>query len=397
MKLAGIDRVLGLELNSLGSQQYSCRYCIVLKKSNNLIVEKKDVLTGSLNVILEELPKNIPTSVVLSGKGIIHKTQQAPVAHSKDHLFSSVFPSIEQHQFYTQFFREGEATLISIARKQGVDELINKLDGVGVRVLMLSFGAIVTSLIWTQLNSYGEEIQFDGHDFKVSPEKRFISYQFDQEKRNKFPTKIGLELIPEENLVSYAAAFQLHLHQQIEAIIANNDKIIERFSNFFAVANLKNKTAIFLSVLFGALLCSFLTFSYYNQKNAELLKKVGSKLSSIDQTDFLRKNISENELLLKKLNWANGYNHGYLINDMGHSMPRQLSLSYIGLNQFKTEEEQLLRVPIIRVNGFTDNLSAVNNWIFVLKEKKWIKGVKLLKYQEDEESGRYQFSLLINY
>lgn len=397
MLFDALNTVLGVELHGFGDNSYSCRFCQLTKKNDELHIESKKVIDGPLNKVLEGLPKNIPVALTLTGKGIIHKNIQVATDTLPEQLLQQAFPSVEAKDFYVQTYIHGSNALGSIIRKQGVDELLDKLKRAGLNVYMLSLGGIVTAPIWPQLNIYSTEMRFAGHGFVLTAERHFMSYNADASLKNDFQVKIEQELIPEENLLAYAAAFQLILHQKLAPIIADVESVNTALADFLGNAELKKKGLIFLFALFGLLLLSFGLFSYYNQENAKLAQQVGAQTANADQTDLLKKNIAGNEYLLKQLNWNGGYNYGFLLNEIGRSMPRQLSLHDVAINDFKTEAEKAERQPSVKIIGSTDNLTAVNNWIFVLKEMPWVKSAKLLKYQEDQETTDYQFSLIVTY
>lgn len=100
---------------------------------------------------------------------------------------------------------------------------------------------------------------------------------------------------------------------------------------------------------------------------------------------------------MKRLGWNGGYNYGYLLNELGSSAPNRLVLTNVLMNDYKTDQEKQLMEPNIRIKGTTDNLAAVNNWIFILKEKPWVKTVRLVQYQQEAESELYEFNLLLTY
>ncbi|WP_199137837.1 hypothetical protein [Pedobacter sp. ASV12] len=397
MLFDGLNTVLGVELHSLGDNSYSCRFCQLAKKDNELHIESNKVIEGPLHKVLESLPKNFPVALTLTGRGIIHKNMQVATDTLPEQVIQQAFPSIEVKDFYVQSYVQGNNALGSIIRRQGVDELLDKLGRAGLKVLMLSLGGIVTAPIWPQLNIYSTEMRFAGHGFVLTAERHFMSYSAEAGLKHDFQVKIEQELIPEENILAYASAFQLVLHEKLTPILANVERVNSAFSDFLGNASLKKKALIFLFGLFGLLLISFGLFSYYNQENAKLAQQVGAQTASADQTDLLQKNIASNEYLLKQLHWNGGYNYGFLLNEIGKSMPRQLSLHEVAVNDFKTDAEKAERQPSIKILGSTDNLTAVNNWIFVLKEMPWVKSAKLLKYQEDQETTAYQFSLIITY
>jgi len=397
MQVESLHQCIGVELNINHDHVYSCRFCLLSKKDQTLTIERKKITEGTLNTIIEALPRNYPVALTLTGKGIIHKNLNAEANLTSAQIFQNAFPAIDQKDFYIQNYFEKGCGLVSIIRKTQVDDLLEKLKRAGLKIYSLSLGAIGTNLIWPQLNIYANEIQFDGHQFNLNEQKQFLTYQYKAEFNSKFPVKIEQEVIDERNVLAYASAFQLLLHEKITPVIADVDAVNNDFSNFLAHAKLKKNALRFLFALFALLLISFVLFSYYNQENAKLAQQVVLQTANADQTDLMNKNIAENEALLKQLNWNGGYNYGFIITEIGKTTPKHLQLKEITVNEFKAEIEKAERIPSIKIVGTTSNLTAVNNWIFVLKEKSWVKTVKLLKYQEDSETEEYEFSLFLTY
>lgn len=397
MLSTGLTKVLGVELCHNGSGQYSCRSLELHRKGNELEIIGKKITNGPLGKILESLPKATPIAFVLSGKGIVHKNANIQEGGT-DHiaLFRSTFSSIEIKDFYIQQYT-GEANVcLSIARRDMVGELLDKLKRAGLQIYSLSLGGPVAVHVLPQLNRYGDEMVFDGHCFALA-DKQFQAYSFNTEFVASFPLKMGEEVIAEELIVAYAAAFQLMLHEQLPMVIADVEEVNTDFRRLVSSQQWKKRTMLFLFGLFALLLVSFGMFSHYNQQNERLLKEVGAQTSSAEQMELLQQHIVKQEQLLKQLNWNGGYNYGFLLNEIGRSMPRQLNLLGVAMNDFKTEQEKSERVSNIRIKGITGNLTAVNNWIFVLREKTWVKSAKLLKFQEEQEGDQYQFDILINY
>ncbi|MBB2145776.1 hypothetical protein GM921_09780 [Pedobacter sp. LMG 31464] len=396
MPVENLGRVLGVELNRLEENQFSCRYCLLEREKENLNIELQKIVEGTLVEVLASLPKNHPIALTLTGKGIIHKNVQLSGASESESLFQQTFAGIEPQDFYRQHFGQEEYFLISIIRKQVIDELLGKCKGAGLRVFALSLGGIVTAPIWSQLNCYGRELQFDGHVFDTSTEGQFKSYRMGANVKARFLLKLEQEPIVEEHVLAYASAFQLILHEKLSLIVADVDSVHQEFSAFLENASLKKKVLLFLGVLFGLLLISFLVFGYYNQQNVILNGQVGEQVTSADQIDLLQKSNAEQIALLGELHWNGGFNYGFLMDEIGEELPRQVQLTAIDM-KIKPEQEKLTAVPTLDIKGKTTNLTAVNNWIFVLKDKPWIKSVRLIKYQEDQESEAFQFNIQLTY
>ncbi|MBB6273352.1 hypothetical protein HDF26_003812 [Pedobacter cryoconitis] len=386
-----------MELKWLTDTTFSCRFCVLTKTKNSLTITSKKVVEGSLSAVIESLPRNYPVALTLSGKGTLHKIITAEAGLNAEQALKHAFPGVEEDDFYAQLFTDEGISLVSIIRKSMADPLLDKLTRAGIKIYNLTVGAMVTANVWTQLNVYSKEILFDGHLFSLSETKTLLNYSAHPDSKNEAPVKIGDEAIAENMIVAYAAAFQLILHDRLLMVAADVDTIQTAFKNFLEQAKLKRQFMVLIFSLFFLLLISFLLFSYYNSENSRLVREVGTQTASADHTEFLQRHISENEYLMKKLGWNGGYNHGYLLNELGSSAPNRLILKNILMNDYKTDQEKQSMEPNIRITGTTDNLAAVNNWIFILKEKPWVKTVRLVQYQQEAESELYQFNLLLTY
>ncbi|WP_410221216.1 PilN domain-containing protein [Pedobacter sp.] len=393
----GFQTVLGVELYIQSDHTYSCRYCLLNRKGNEIRIQACKKAEGSLVNVIAALPKEYPVVLVLTGKGLLHKNIQLTDDAPLTRLFQQAFPAIAPQQFYIQFFKQEAFGLLSVVRKEGVDELLDKLKLAGLKVYSISLGAVHTIHIWPQLNLYGNNLHYDGHVFELDEKRNLISYKIDPEIKNSFPLKLGQEPIAEENIGAYAAAFQFLLHQKLQMVIADVASVNTSFIKEQFNIKLKQRALWFLMTLFGLLLISFASLTHFNQQNEKLLQQVGAQTASADQLALLKTNVGKNEQLLKELNWNGGYNYGWLLNEIGQSKPGQLTLNEIHINDFKTETEKQDKTPQIKITGVTNNLTAVNNWIFLLKEKKWVKTAKLTSYQEDPEKEQYLFNFLITY
>ena len=397
MLSAELTTSLGIELKWLTDTTFSCRYCVLTKNKNSLTISAKKVVEGSLSTIIESLPRNYPVALVLSGKGTLHKIINTEDGSDSGQMLKHAFPGLEEHAFYSQIFTDESISLVSVVRKSVADPLLEKLERAGIKIYNLTVGAIVMTQIWPQLNIVNKEIRFDGHFFNVSDSKALLNYSVNPDFRQELPFKIGDENVPENIVVAYAAAVQLILHDRLALVTTNSDAIEISFRTFLEQARLRKQLMVLTFGLFFLLLISFLIFSYYNSENSRLVREVGNQTASADHSELLQRHIAENEYLMKRLGWNGGYNYGYLLNELGSSAPNRLVLKSIQMNDYKTDEEKRNMEPNIRVTGTTDNLVAVNNWIFILKEKPWVKTVKLVQYQQEAESDLYQYNLLLTY
>jgi len=391
------DHVLGIELNFLDDNQYGCSYTLVERKKIKLDIVADKHFRGNLVQLLEKIPRNHPIAISFSGKGIVHRNLEITNDQSGSKLFQKAFPAVEEKDFYAQEFLAGTSALISIVRKSIVDELLEKFTRAGMKIYSISLGGMVSFHIWNHLQPKEDVLLFGNHSFNLSQDGLFLSYKYSQLESEDSSDISKMNNLNTHQVLAYASAVQLFLHDRVDLIQAEIVSIENVFINFIETQKLKKSAMFFLFGMFILLTISFWVYSHYNSKNAILTQQLGNQSSNSDQLELMHRNIADNEQLLKYLNWNGGYNYGFLTDEIGSSKPRRVTLTSIAYNDYKTELEKQNRNPQIAISGETDNLSAVNNWIFILKEKKWVKTVKLLRYQDDAETENFSFSLLIYY
>jgi len=397
MLVSGLDKVLGVELKFLEENLISCRFLLVSRQGNKVDFEKGRQMVGNLVEVLDSLPKKYPVALSLTGKGVLNKHVEVDAGDGNKALFGYAFAAVEQKDFYVQEFLDGQRGLVSIIRRQFVEELLERMERCGLKVYSLSLGAMPTVHIWAQLKNDASVVGFDGHVFSLNNAGRFLSYQMGEVSGSDLEFKEGGLTIAQQQVLAYASAFQLLLHDRLEVVNTDVDSVNLRFANFLSLSALRKKGLYFLVSLFVCLIVSFVLFWNYNAENERLLNLQGERTAGEDQRATLQQGVLESEMGLKQLNWNGGYNYGFLLNEVGSTVPMQIRLKEIGINAYRSEKEKSERLPLIWVSGTSSDALRVNNWIFELKKKAWVKSVILISYQKDLQGGGNVFTLTISY
>ncbi|MDN3588105.1 hypothetical protein QWY86_15585 [Pedobacter aquatilis] len=390
-----LNTVMGLELILLGDNLYRCHACLLSKKGSILGIQSKSIMEGTLVQVLEKIPRNYPIALNLTGKGILFKHLTDNGDRDVAEVFSSVFPGVLATDFYVQQFSSGKHSVLSIMRRTATDIILQTFRQSGIKVLALTFGASVTSCIWSLLELDGMYLSFQGHQFKLDGGMQLLEYNHRSIIQSEQIQNIAGQELADKYLIAYAAAFQLLLYKQMNMLWAEVPEVKVAFENFLQDSILKKRALVFMGILFLSLITSFLVFSHYNSENSRLSGVAGTLAASENQLDLFKQDIAEQEALLKKVSWNGGYPPGFVLKEISSTCPRQLSLLKISMNPLSKEPTD--ERPVILLSGLSGNLTAVNNWIFLLKERKWVKLVKLQGYSADPESGNYRFNLKIGY
>lgn len=390
------SRVLGVEVRFLDEGIYESRTVLLERIKGKLEIRASSEYQGNLVQVLERIPKQYPIALSVVGKGVVHKNIAGSSRQSDVQRFQLAFPSSTEKDFFVQVYSGENSGLISIARKVMMEDLLLKMKGSGLQVLSVNLGGIVTSHLWGHLKHEGNSISFDGHVITFDENRIFNAYQYIGQINSLVNTVQTDNIGKTSELVAYASALQLMLHDNTERIELDSDQIAADYLDYVEKERLKSRGMFFLIGMFILLLISYVLYSHYNLENAALTQYAGRLNSSDEENAQLQRSIRSSEQFLSSVNWNGGYNYGFLTDEIGKSKPRQIWLTSMSFNDAKYQNDAGVSSNLV-IQGGTSNLVAINNWIFLLKERKWVSSVRLLDYRENPQDENYLFNILIQY
>ncbi|OWK68714.1 hypothetical protein [Pedobacter sp. AJM] len=394
---AHFKQILAIEFVLIGEANYRCTYALVTQKGNSIDAANHIIVEGSLVQVIAKLPRNYPTVLSLNGKGIVHRTLNNPGDKSSQH-FSQAFPALEKKDFYVQQVQQGQFCCVSLVRRTLADDLLGKLKSAGLPIYMLALGGLALVSIWELIEQKEQMLDLMGHCFEVSERKEPQGYKYIQSEGGAEKVKLAGITISSVLVLPYALAFQLFMYGKIRPVTAEHEGLALDLKNFLENAGLKRTGTIFVFGLLGLLVLSFILLMHFNRENYSLSERVGKLTATADQAELLKKEVGNQEHLLSKFGWNGGYNRAFLLSEIGASKPRALTLREIHFKQASDLQDKVKRLQtLINIKGETSSLTHINNWLFILKEKKWVSDVSLLRYQLDSNSGQFLFDVLIQY
>ncbi|ATP58021.1 hypothetical protein CPT03_16885 [Pedobacter ginsengisoli] len=390
----------GAEVHLKQDGSYDVRLVkLSLNKKLIQIGDKKRYSGSSSKIVSDNLIE--PLAITITGKGVlIKKTNRLEIISegSLQHLF----PTFKLAEFYIQHFPAGEHSYIAIIRKEIADTVIEAFKKQGVDVFMLSLGPFVVDQVIPQINSYEGVLKFDGHQVALNTEKDWASYMYDADVKSTFPLKIDIEKMPEEFLVAYATAFQFILNDKLDLIEVASGQISEQLSELMAKQKFKKYGAAALFFFFGLLMLNFLVLSAYNSNNQELMSKAGQQSYIYENRQKLEEEVKGKENLVKKLGWNKGYSYAYLCDQIGSSVPKEVLLDELLINSLSggstgVVKETQPETGHLIIKGQTSSIYAINEWIYNLQQKGWVKNVQLEKYTADDQKQAQVFTISLKY
>lgn len=387
----------GIEIHILPGGTYSFRLCTIAVHEKELTIENR-FETTEIGEILKKLDKTQPLALTITGRGILIKKANNPGEADGTNL-NKLFPNLKADQFYVQIFDSNLNSWVAIIRKEVADGLMSLFIDQGLKVLHVGVGPFAVTHILKQLNSYGNELVFNGHQIRISEGTNWRDYQYIEGSAAEFPLKLGIEPIKEELLLAYSAAFQLALYDVLPVTGLQGHPAEETLMEYKEEQKFKFRGMSILGGLFVALILNFLLFQYYQEKNEQLISAVNRTTSSAEQLMKQEMLVNSNLTILKDLGWNKGISLAWLADQIGQTVPANLKLTEVYFNppQHIKYQQDDYQVGLIRIVGNTKELKNINSWIYKLQEEQWVKQVKLERFSVADEDGKQSFQLLINY
>jgi len=399
-KYQWLNSCTGIEIHILPDGSLSGRYCMVTTGKDSLDIIEKGLLDENLLSVSSKLPGR-RVALTLTGKGVLVKKITEDNAGGSLQL-NNLFPNLKAEDFYVQHFVSGSNIFISIIRRELVDDILLKLQKHGVEILLVSVGPFSASHILRQLNFYGGEAVFDGHQISSNKEHEWEEYKYVKGAQTGFPLKIGIEVVSEQLVLAYAAAFQLALYPRLDAVSLPVDRIEEQLVDFEQKQKFNFRGAVILSAFFLLLLVNFIAFTHFNSLNESLLSQVNHSASSVESMQKTENEIKVKENLIKELGWAKGINYAWICDQLGQSVPAGLKLKQLAVNPVNGTETNRQRREVfdtgkLMISGDAGEISEVNDWILRLKSVSWIKQVNLESFSPSADDEKQSFIISIKY
>jgi hypothetical protein len=396
-----ISQVAGVSIHFKpeGTAVFNC--CSISASGNRLDIDQK--LPDMLSV--EELNKHLPSKIAialnLSGKGILHK-QVEKIIEVNQGNFSKILPNGNMDDFYVQNFISGDWSFVSIIRKTDADKWIAQLKHLNFIPLSLSLGPYPIEHILPQLNVYGDDIQFNGNIIERNDRGEWKSCRFEESAFTPFALKVESEVIDEKLVIPYASAFQLILASKLDMIQTEVPLLNSEFRNKLNDQKLKVNGSLILFSFFVLLLINFVLFSQLNASNSNLASQVSRFARNTSSAQDIDDQIRKKEGLLESIGWEEGINKSALIDQLAALMPAEITLKEVAIDPIDLNTSRIQRSLLffnrrIRINGTSDKIVPVNEWMARIKTRPWVKNLQMGNYTYNNELNTGQFTIILDY
>lgn len=392
-----VTELVGLEVKFQqdGSSSLSMVHLKKEKGQVEIVFSQNDL---SLEDCLASLPKDVPLSIVFSGKGIVCKKVQGSDA-GLDAAIASVVPNAQVADFaYDTAASAGQLT-VALVRKSRCEAILEAL--LAARVYPIGVGLEFMPLLRFKelLGLEMDTFTVGGYQLKWNKAQELSEFTASAEVGDIL--KIGDMRIIGASTLAYASAFvallnpqELHTANFSQAQVPHAEFLEKKLFKFSFVASL---VAVLL-----ILIVNTLAFTSQFSKN-ESLKQDSYRFEGKTE-DIKKEEISllEKENFLKQNGWMHKSKLSFMCDKLAATVPGSIILQDFSINPLHIDNSQAVKKSNfldkkLILKGKCLKSSDLSNWIQILKHLNWISDVQMVDYTHDHAHNSAIFNIEITY
>jgi hypothetical protein len=381
-----LKKIAGLHIHLLPDDQVRIHY-VILEKKKNLISVLNSWEFTSLQELIERVDLGIPISLSLDGKGILTKRLSSGTGDSP---VRQVLPHADDHAFYYSLLQEGSWAMISLGRKDLVEQYIEKLRQANFSIAQVSLGSLSINAIVPFLASPDMEIQLlhqrvlicDGLIQEVKPGSANETITLGEEQLN---SKI---------LQPYANAVQQLLRQPMREV--SSFALIHQ--EWLHQVLFKKLIISGLSFYFLILFINFFVFQDVSNTNVRLTNQLNQHKYHLAQQIELEEKVNKQEKLQSLLGLGRQSLFSYYADRLSASLYKEILLTDLLIHPMEVEKGKqmfVFKVDWMEVKGVCDRPVVLNKWIEALEQQEWVEEIVEQKYTTSWQREEGTFSFLL--
>jgi|GEM_PF-3303185 hypothetical protein len=389
--LSNLKHLIGVEVIQLHGEWY---YNIVELKQikNSIDIISNYVLVQDLAAI--EVLQEVPVFVTINSQGIIHRTIDNK-SLTIDNKIQSILPNAKIQDFYYQLFSMVQGEVLSIARKQTINDIIEDLQSKGLNILNITLGSFHVQYLLPLLRDK-DIIHTSIHQLDFTNDE-LSDFSTNQEFPDGTDILIGQNWLNTILVVPFAAAFSGLL--SIANHVVETPTITKNQEEFIWNRLFKISLTAILGIFLIGLTLNFILFTQYSKTNDTLSIQAALKEQKIQTLDTLQKKINEQQGLTNLL----ASKTSYYSDRIASSLPSDIEL--FELTVFPEEKQTLYDDNTlitydnnsIIIKGNCKNSFIYNQWLKTLKNFDWAKEVKNVNYQDiNEDYSEFELKIMMN-
>src|ERR1051326_6138781 len=386
----------GVEIEILSAGKFSLHYVLLKRNKSKVSVVSSGKELVSITQLNSFIGKDVPVSVILTGKGIIRKEIPAGDLKSEKDLLQRVLPNANPGDFYLEHFKgySGQQ-FVSLVRKQAAEEVLAQLKANGLQITncFFSYNSGIRSLPLLNIDdSISNEITLRKNMLTVIGGKIENIDSTGSNEEITYP--IGSDTISSVLLLPFTLALSHFGSSEVSAV----DAINHSHSEFIEKKKFAFTSGAFVIGMLTLLLFNFFAFQHYSAAYSDLQAQVTMNEGILQRFDTLKKQVELKKQFLESKGMLQSSRTSWYSDQLCASLRDGIRLDRMNIDPLEkkdsnNEGELSFRKNSIELSGTCKKSSDLNEWMKLLRTKTWIKNVSLVLFTQDKASEEGVFTL----
>ncbi|MHC0446372.1 hypothetical protein ACWA1F_13260 [Flavobacterium sp. 3-218] len=354
---------------------------LVENKKEGLVISKKDRVSYN-GSIADKWDSKLPFFLIINTNQVIQK-EVSGIDPSDEKLLHKSFPNTNWDEFYYEIWRVKTKSVIAIARKSYIEDLLENYKTQKIEVAGISLGACSIA----DVIEYSNENEFFTNSQLVSKEENPIISINPLE--NTIAYTINELQIENRQLLAFSGILRMLLNNTANtgSVVSYSEELYDDFNqkSFF------NKgIKIMVGIVLGILVLNFLFFSHYYKLAQESSETLLVNKSSIEDVSKIKQRIIVKEEKVKDIDGRMTSRSSLMINEIASKVPSSILLTELAFNplekKVKAEEPILTKEKLMVISGSTIANQDFTKWVEEMEKLKWVDKVLITHFGKNEEN-----------
>jgi hypothetical protein len=396
-KLLQSSVISEVHINVIPEDGLDLNIVLVRRRKNNLEIEHSCHFIRSFDDFIEEVPKNIPLSLIIDGKGVfqrkISKVRNIPV-------LNQVLPNAASGDFVVQEHTlADDQTYVVVARRDFIRRWVEEFTGRGYYVVDVSLGPCVLNNITPLLSEKDTEITVKNYQIKYC-NRGILEITRDGIDEEVYRHFIGDEELTSLDMIPFAGGVKYF--KDTDETDPELYSLYRDSKEQFVFRKIFRKGGMYLTTfLLLILLVNFLFYDHYSSALSQLQGEYTVNKELIDKLENLEGEIQNQKLFLLRTGILGSTMFSYYTDRLAFLLPGDILLTDIKINpvlmKIKTGEPINTDPKKIIICGETDKCSSLNKYITEIEKEGWVSDVNLNSFKREgiSDPGEFEIEVIL--
>ncbi|CAD0005758.1 PilN domain-containing protein [Flavobacterium salmonis] len=372
---------IGIEHFTLNNEE-KISLLLVEKKKEGLVISKKDRVNYN-GKIAEKWDAKLPFFLTVNTNQVIQK-EVSSIDASDEKLLHKAFPNISWDDFYFEIWRLKTKSIIAIARKSYLHEIVSYYENQKITIAGISLGICSIADI---IDYADQAVLQTNHQLISRQEEQQI---FSSRVQDSVITyNINDLQIENRQLLAFSGILRLFMNATVNtgSLITYSDDLYDGYNQktFFA-KGLKMAIGVLLVIL----VVNFIFFTHYYKLAQETAETLLVNKSSIEDVNKIKQRIIVKEEKVKNIVGKTASQSSLIINEIANRVPSSILLTEMTFNplekKIKFEEPILTQENTITISGAAIANDAFTNWIENIEKLNWVDKVLITHFGKNDSN-----------